>query len=386
MTASDVRAVATQRQERGLLGRRAARSTSRSPAGSNRGPTVPGPPRQDDGGFVVEARTSSTSTWRAVRDVPRRHVARRQRGSLRRIVDEPGHAIRRTRRPSRRSARARSLAASPVRPAVQDDRGDRGSGPCEREARERAADRRARVVGQLGDPRAGLDGLGVDAGRRQVRMAAARTRSSGSSRQPSPRPPRSAGHPARQRVERRRPHAGSGSSSTARISAGPARSTVPGPAVAAISRTPARAPERVDERVADRRIAASAARPGPPSRTCSPRPARSCRRGSPHSVGGCRPRRPCRRPPPTRPARTPGRGARTPRRQQQEPRQDRPDLPRHAVVEGQDLRAALARDDVVERAPGGIRQAALGDLLGEPERAPRSRRRTTTSHRPKPPR
>ena len=43
------------------------------------------------------------------------------------------------------------------------------------------------------------------------------------------------------------------------------------------------------------------------------------------------------------------------------------DLVRDAVVERQDLGPALGRDDVVERAPGGVRDAALGDLLGEPE-------------------
>ena len=67
------------------------------------------------------------------------------------------------------------------------------------------------------------------------------------------------------------------------------------------------------------------------------------------------------------------------------PGQDRPDLARDAVVEGQDLGATLARDDVVERAPGGIRDAALGDLLGEPEdrRGRRSRtRRATARSRP----
>ena len=45
----------------------------------------------------------------------------------------------------------------------------------------------------------------------------------------------------------------------------------------------------------------------------------------------------------------------------------RADLGRDAVVEGHDLGAALGRDDVVEGAPGGVRDAALGHLLGEPE-------------------
>ena len=54
-------------------------------------------------------------------------------------------------------------------------------------------------------------------------------------------------------------------------------------------------------------------------------------------------------------------------RQEQDARQDRPELVRDAVVEGQDLGPTLGRDDVVERAPGGVRQPALGDLLGEPD-------------------
>ena len=53
--------------------------------------------------------------------------------------------------------------------------------------------------------------------------------------------------------------------------------------------------------------------------------------------------------------------------QEQDARQDRADLARDAVVEGEDLGPPLGRDDVVERAPGGVRQAALGDLLGEPD-------------------
>ena len=44
-----------------------------------------------------------------------------------------------------------------------------------------------------------------------------------------------------------------------------------------------------------------------------------------------------------------------------------PDLAGHAVHERQDLGAALARHDVVEGAPDGVRQPALGHLLGEPE-------------------
>ena len=54
-------------------------------------------------------------------------------------------------------------------------------------------------------------------------------------------------------------------------------------------------------------------------------------------------------------------------RQDEDARQDRPELVGHPVVERQDLGPPLGRDDVVERAPGGIRQATLGDLLGEPD-------------------
>ena len=55
------------------------------------------------------------------------------------------------------------------------------------------------------------------------------------------------------------------------------------------------------------------------------------------------------------------------REQEQHAGKHRPDLARHAVVEREDLCAPVRRDDVVERAPGGIRDAALGHLLGEPE-------------------
>ena len=62
--------------------------------------------------------------------------------------------------------------------------------------------------------------------------------------------------------------------------------------------------------------------------------------------------------------------------QEQQAGQDRPDLARDAVVEGQDLGATLPRDDVVERAPGGIRDAALGRPAGRTGRSPRWRSRT----------
>ena len=64
-------------------------------------------------------------------------------------------------------------------------------------------------------------------------------------------------------------------------------------------------------------------------------------------------------------------------RDQQQPGEDRPDLAGNAVVEGEDLRAPLGRDDVVEGAEGRVRQAALGGLLREPEERRRwsSRRR-----------
>ena len=54
-------------------------------------------------------------------------------------------------------------------------------------------------------------------------------------------------------------------------------------------------------------------------------------------------------------------------RQDEDARQDRAELVGHPVVEGEHLGPPLGRDHVVERAPGGVRQPALGDLLGEPD-------------------
>ncbi len=50
------------------------------------------------------------------------------------------------------------------------------------------------------------------------------------------------------------------------------------------------------------------------------------------------------------------------------PRQDRPELAGDAVVEREDLGATVGRHHVVERAPGRIRETALGHLLAGPER------------------
>ena len=114
--------------------------------------------------------------------------------------------------------------------------------------------------------------------------------------------------------------------------------------------------------------ARSACSPGPPSRTCSPNPARS----APDQAGGiatpdARRRRRSRRGPCRSPAGTSGRSREAAAGQQQEARDDGADLGRDAVVEGHDLGPPLGRDDVVEGAPGGVRDAALGHLLGEPE-------------------
>ncbi len=50
---------------------------------------------------------------------------------------------------------------------------------------------------------------------------------------------------------------------------------------------------------------------------------------------------------------------------EQQAREGRPELARHPVHEREHPRPSLAWDDVVEGAPGGIREALLGDLLGE---------------------
>ena len=55
--------------------------------------------------------------------------------------------------------------------------------------------------------------------------------------------------------------------------------------------------------------------------------------------------------------------------EQQHAGENGPDLTGHAVDEAEHLGASVRRDDVVERAPGGVRDAALGDLLAEPERS-----------------
>ena len=125
------------------------------------------------------------------------------------------------------------------------------------------------------------------------------------------------------------------------------------------------------ERERGRRVASRAAgRPGPPSRTCSASPDRSAREQARRiAPPDARARRPCaidgrdqRR------ARTPGRApARFAASSSSTPDRIVPTWPGHAVVEREDLGSPLDRDDVVERAPGGVRDAALGDLLGEPE-------------------
>ena len=174
---------------------------------------------------------------------------------------------------------------------------------------------------------------------------------------------------------------GSGSARTPASDAAASGESVPPSSDAAIRRTPGSGASRAWTRataIAGSRV--RAASPGPPSRTCSPRPARSVRsrlvpyrRRMPtttivHAIGRDRAQ------PEDLVARQHGAG-----RDQEQPREDRPDLAGNAVVEGEDLRAPLRGDDVVERAPGRIRQPALGDLLREPEERRRWSSRTRRS-------
>ena len=110
------------------------------------------------------------------------------------------------------------------------------------------------------------------------------------------------------------------------------------------------------------------AAPGPPSRTCSASPDRRAvrrlsayRRRIPITTSG----RDDRGPDPEPEDRL--QAAQTGGEEQQDAGQDRPDLPGDAVDEAEHLGASIGRDDVVERAPGCVGDATLGDLLAESE-------------------
>ena len=156
--------------------------------------------------------------------------------------------------------------------------------------------------------------------------------------------------------------------------------------MAAIRRTPGSsdrsAPIRVSVAVGS---ASGRPDPGRPPAPARRGPRAGCRGRSPRSAGGCRPRpRAQQRRQGAQPEDLVAREERA-GGQEQQAGQDRADLAGDAVVEGQDLGPTLPRDDVVEGAPGGVRDAALGHLLGEPEYRGRGIQ-NATSHRPKPPR
>ena len=139
---------------------------------------------------------------------------------------------------------------------------------------------------------------------------------------------------------------------------------------AAISRVPASGACKAAMSAARTSGAASRSpSPGPPSRICSPRPLRSVR----SSASAYRrriaidDRHACRRRHQAEPEDL-LRGEKARGQQQQDADQHGPDLPGDAVHERDRLGSMGRRQDVVERAPGRVRDAALGDLLDDRER------------------
>ena len=75
----------------------------------------------------------------------------------------------------------------------------------------------------------------------------------------------------------------------------------------------------------------------------------------------------------SRPARRPGRAPRAPAPSSRTPDRIIPSWPGTPSMKARTWARRSRRDHVVERAPGGVRDAALGDLLGEADERPRSR-------------
>ena len=232
----------------------------------------------------------------------------------------------------------------------------------------RGPDRGARVVGQLRQARDGAEGRVVGRRAPSVWIAATRTASSGSSRQASAAPTAVGGPPSAPIASSAATRTvGSGSSSTTAMSAGPAASTEVRPSRSAAIRRMlgSGAAERLDQRGDDARVRGqrAQARSALEDLLAEPRPQRPEQAGGIAATDAEHDERAQRARSAPR-ARRPGRAARrVPAARMRSPDSTVPIWPGTPSLKASTCARRSVGTHVVERAPGRVRQPALGHLL-----------------------